>query len=374
MLSPDKETMMVFYTNEVTATDKEVELNMVAYDKEMNEISRGVLDIGENYSISRMRLLNDGRLLLLGYESTPEVGEVIKSDKVKNGDFYVMLYDGVNVEKTKVDIGKHLNSFLWKVEKNGSIVLFGLYSDTGESGVDGAFFVKLTADLNIDRITTEEFEDDFITQFWTDKQKKKQERKEQNGDESDEPKFYNYFIHDLVVKENGDYMLLAEQYDINVTTQTYRTANGGTQTVTSYHYLYNDIIAVNCTANGEVNWKKAIKKRQRSTNDGGYYSSFFTTVQGNNVYLIYNNTEARMDEEETENMNTREKKAARRNILTAIYSIGENGDIDHKKLFDFEDEQERMLVPSACVRMSQNEILLFTNSTKEVKMLGWLTL
>jgi hypothetical protein len=181
-------------------------------------------------------------------------------------------------------------------------------------------------------------------------------------------------MHDLAVKENGEMTLLAEQYYMYVTTTTTTDANGRSHTSYTYHYVYNDIVAVNCTPEGDVTWKQLVKKRQHTINDGGYYSSFFTMVQGNGIFLLYNDKEANMEETDMDEKSVREKRKARRNTVAAIIHLNESGEANRKVLFDFEEDASRILIPKRCEKMSANEILLYTNAAHNAKMLGWVTL
>jgi hypothetical protein len=376
MISADKESLMILYSNEVADKDDKPETQTILYNKNLEEISRGTLDL-DDYLVQNMRLLNNGQLLALGFEAVEgETKGLIKRETIERGDCHMLLYDGTSVEKTPIELGTShkVNSLSSKIMPDNSVVVYGLYSNENVNGVSGAFFVRMNQKLEVLGVSEEEFEQDFVTQYWTQKQKKKSERRQEKGKENAEPSFYSYDIHDLVVKENGDMTLLAEQYYMYITTSTY-TSGGRTYTTTTYHYVYNDIIAVNCTKDGDINWKQNMKKRQHTTNDGGYYSSFFTAVQGNDLYLVYNYSEAALDPEEAEAMTVLERKKARKNIVAASYTIGENGDVTNGKLFDFEEEQARRLVPKLCEHMSRNEILLITSSVKNgTKILGWLTL
>jgi hypothetical protein len=158
-----------------------------------------------------------------------------------------------------------------------------------------------------------------------------------------------------------------------VTSHTYTDANGNSHTTYTYHYIYNDIIAVNCTQNGEVTWKEKVMKRQHSTNDGGYFSSFFTMVQGNNVFLMYNDKEGNMDDAE-EATTVKQKRELKKDNVAALISFSDEGETTRKTLFDFEGDLSRNLVPKRCMLMEKNEIFLFAEMGKRMKVLGLLTM
>lgn len=377
VVSGDKQSLMVMFRDEVTKDDAEEEaskMNTVLFDKDLSEVTRGVLEL-KDFRTESMRLSNDGRLFIVGFDAIyGESKGIIKRDIVTNGDCHMLVYDGSNTEKIKLDISKTIHSVALKLFDDGSSVVYGMYSNPNANGVSGAFFVKLNSELNVGFTTTEEFEENFVTQFWSERAKKKSEKRQEKGKANSEPALYSYVMHDLAIKENGEMTLLAEQYYMYVTTTTTTDANGRSHTTYTYHYVYNDIVAVNCTPEGDVTWKQLIMKRQHTINDGGYYSSFFTMVQGNSIFLLYNDKEANMEETDMDEKSVRDKRKARRNTVAAIINLNESGEANRKVLFDFEEDTSRILIPKRCEKMSANEILLYTNAAHNTKILGWVTL
>lgn len=372
-VSEDKETLMIQYGDASGAT------NIILMDKELNEVNRSIMTLPyETFQVVSARLTNNGLYCMVGYEE--EVGEtdgLIKRDIKIAGDYHVFVYDAVTAELTDIDldINNKIKSVSIKTLEDGSSIAYGMYAKEMATGISGAFFQKITSEYDVDFTTLEEFDEDFITQFWSDRQKKKAEKKKNRKNENKkvEPSLFSYIMHDLAVKENGDVVLIAEQYYMRVTSHTYRDANGNTHTTYTYHYYYNDIIAVNCKPDGEVTWKQKVKKRQYSINDGGYFSSFYTVVQGDDIYMMYNDKEANLEDSE-EATTLLEKRQQKRNTVAAFITLDIDGEMDRKTLFDFSDEASRTLVPKRCERMSKNEFLLFTEGEKRMKILGWLTL
>lgn len=372
-VSDDAESLMISYQGENGNT------HTVLFDMELSEVARNEMKLPyEEFSASASRLSNSGVLHMIGFElEKGESSGIIKREISIAGDCHMIKYDGVNgdIENFDVSIGNNIYSVALKILPDESTVVFGTYSNEKAKGVSGAFFQKINASNQVEFTTLEEFEEEFITRDWSERQKKKAEKKKEskNPKKAAEPSLFSFFMHDLAVKENGDFVLLAEQYYMYVTTTTHYGANGQTHTTTTYHYVYGDVVAVNCTAEGEVTWKQKVDKYQHTTNDHGYYSSFYTFVQGDNVFLMYNDRESNMDDAE-EVTSKREQKQQRRNRVTALITFSEDGDMKRETLFDFEDEEARTLVPKRCRKMSPNEILLFTEGTKKSKILGWVTL
>lgn len=373
IVSDDFESMLVSYQNNDGDTET------VLFNKDIEEVERTKMEIPfENFKRTSARLSNSGRLFMLGHEFTiEETSGLVKREIEKRGDYHVLIHDAVtgDMENEKLDINKHIYESSLKILPDESVVVYGMYTNQTAKGVSGAFFQKLNSSLDVTFTSLEEFEESFITQFWTARQKKKAEKKKKkkNPKKKAEPSLYSYIMHDLVIKENGDMVMLGEQYYMYVTSRTYTDANGNSHTTYTYHYIYNDIIAVNCTKDGEITWKEKVKKRQHSTNDGGYYSSFYTITQENNVYLMYNDKEGNMDDAE-EATSSKEKRELKRDNVAALITFGEEGETTRTTLFDYEGEESRNIVPKRCMKMGEKEIFLFAEMGKRTKILGWMNL
>jgi len=363
LISEDKKTLIITFDNEI-----------IVFKENLQEISRNVLNLYE-YMAPGVSLADEIRLSIIGFDAiTSENKSITKRETMTTGGCSMLFYNGSTFEKIEIDISRTINSISSKMKDNGEIIVYGLYSNEEASSVSGAFFIEMNEKAGIEKITTKDFEPGLITPYWkTEKQREKAEQREVTGKENNDPVFYDYLIHDLIIKENGDMTLLAEQYHMFSTTHTY-SVNGTPQITTSDHYVYDDIIAVNYTKDNDIDWIKTVYKRQRTVDDRGRYSSFFATVHDNTIFLIYNDSEANAGMQELEQTNTSQNKKARNNTLAAMYSISEDGTIKHGKLFDFEEEAGRRLVPKACAKMTQNEIFLFTSSMKTyTPVLGLLT-
>lgn len=372
IVSEDYQTLMVSYKNKG-------DYETILFDKNLEEVGRTSMEMPfENFTRTSARLTPSGRYYLVGYEfSKGESSGIIKRETVVRGDYFILIHDAVTgeMETVELDINKDISALAVKVLPDESTVAYGMYSNEGAKGITGAFFQKMDKKYQVEFTTLEEFEEDFITQFWSDRQKKKAEKKKKklNPKKQEEPSLYSYIMHDLAIKDNGDMVLLGEQYYMYVTSHTYTDANGNSHTTYTYHYIYNDIIAVNCTQNGEVTWKEKVMKRQHSTNDGGYFSSFFTMVQGNNVFLMYNDKEGNMDDAE-EATTVKQKRELKKDNVAALISFSDEGETTRKTLFDFEGDLSRNLVPKRCMLMEKNEIFLFAEMGKRMKVLGLLTM
>src|SRR5262249_40949277 len=154
----------------------------------------------------------------------------------------------------------------------------GFYSEKDTRGIKGPYYLAL--DRSTKQIKHESygvFDHDFVTMYMTEKEEKKADRKAKKKGE-DLGIEWDYDLREIVRKEDGGAILMAEQYYMYVQTVCTSTGNGGQTCRNIYHYVYNDIIAVNIDASGNIVWSAKVPKRQHTTNDGGMYSSYAMAV------------------------------------------------------------------------------------------------
>jgi hypothetical protein len=167
-------------------------------------------------------------------------------------------------------------------DNKGNIICGGFYSDKGTTTMKGAYF--FTIDFTTKAIVKKSFKEfgvEFLTQNLTEREKEKVEKKLEKGKEVEE---YAYKLDDLILREDGGLVLVGEQaYSV---TTTHYSSSGMSYKETRYYY--NDIVVVNISPEGEIEWGTKIPKRQMTTNDGGYFSSYLMVVLKDKLYFIFN--------------------------------------------------------------------------------------
>lgn len=107
--------------------------------------------------------------------------------------------------------------------------------------------------------------------------------------------FNDYELKDIIIREDGGYLVLAEHHYVS-------TRNFHGQTMGFYsksydmhynsnlrEYFYGDILVVSYDANGSKEWHNFIRKEQTTQEDGGLFSAFSYLNTGNNLVFIFNN-------------------------------------------------------------------------------------
>jgi len=369
-------TLELIYEDQLKKDDPLVVSNMKGklFDENLKIIEENDFMLPyPSFSIINTKLSNEGLIYMAGYQTSTEKSNngIIRRDVTVYGDLEVLVLDleSGEIEVLDVSLGDRIvNSFTFKIDNEGSFIISGLMGKE-KGGISGCFYAKYNSSLKEEAINFVDFEEDFITQDWSDKSKEKLEKQnkknENKGEEGRNPNLYNYKIRDLIVKPDGTSTLLAEQYYVREVTRTYTTSNGGTRTETTYYYYYKDIIALNFDENGDLVWKTVIDKYQMSTNDGGYYSSFFTILDGNDINIIYNDRES--NAADTEGMTNAQIKALRRTTVGVRVLLNEEGGQAKEKLFEFE-EGGLKLVPKVCESAGDQIGFLYARSNKGDKI------
>jgi len=108
--------------------------------------------------------------------------------------------------------------------------------------------------------------------------------------------FDNFNVNDIIVKNDGGILLIAENNTI-ITRSNYTSPNFGFYSPFYYstlpdasavEYHYGDIMALSYDGNGKAVWSKFIRKEQVSQNDGGSFSSYGLLNSGGSLVFIFN--------------------------------------------------------------------------------------
>lgn len=195
-----------------------------------------------------------------------------------------LMYDHATDELNEYEIKldpKFISDIILAVTESGDIVCSGFYSNKSSNAITGTFYLKIDKETKkIEREGIMDFSTEFLTQFMSSKRASKNKE------------LYDYNLRYLVQREDGGAILVAEQYYEYVVCST--DPKTGAQTCT-YYYYYNDIIVVNVSPEGKIDWAEKIPKLQMSRNDGGYFLSFAFAVSNNTLYFMFNDHPKNID-------------------------------------------------------------------------------
>ncbi len=350
--------------------EEETKYGYKVFDQDLQEVSGGTYEFpfeSKYCRINTMHLSNTGDFftVVTEYQASEEKRIFNNYANYKTMHIYHINSDGM--EDVEIDLeGKRVEALNINSDNNRQFILTGTYGERKRAGIKGLFYLKL--DFKSQEIVAEgfeEFSEDFITQDWSDRQKKKNEKQKAKGKNAD-PQLYEYVMRDVHILEDGSVVGSMEQFFIRVVTYT-DPKTGSTRT--TYYYYYNDIIAFKVGPDGGFDWYKKIDKYQVSTNDGGYFSSYERFVDGGKMYMIFNDNS--MNYDESGNFGDPEKLRAstlskKKNTVALVEMDLETGEFSRKMFFD-RSELGAIAVPKLFnVDYNNGEVLVYAiKGTKE---------
>lgn len=122
----------------------------------------------------------------------------------------------------------------------------------------------------------------------------------ETGERSKKRAFNDYHIKQMIVKKDGGFVLIAE--DFFITNRTSTPGWGGyyysyyynpfmSSSVREYHY--NDIFVISYNGNGQRDWHAFVRKSQYSIEDGGIFSSYALINTGGMLGFLFNDFNTR---------------------------------------------------------------------------------
>jgi len=188
---------------------------------------------------------------------------------------------------------RHITDISFSSDNSRLFTCTGLYGLGGtnrlrseaDNGITkGIFYFQL--DFEKKQILNEgyiEFEKDFITEGWSDRDKKRADRQEARGKGT--PAFYSYDFRKMATLKDGSLVGTMEQYYVVMMSRTDPRTG---VTTTTYRYFYNDVIVYKVSPEGTFSWVKKIQKHQVSDNDYGYMSSIAQYIADDKMVVLFN--------------------------------------------------------------------------------------
>ena len=317
--------------------DEETKYGYKIFDLDLQEVSQGTYQFpfeSKYCRVNAMHLSNTGDFFTVVTEYQESETKKLFRNYANYKTMHIYHITPEGMEDVEINLeGKRVEALNINSDNNRMFIITGTYGEREKPGINGLFYLKL--DFKTQKILNEgfeEFSEDFITQGWSDRQKKKVEKKRARGKDAD-PQLYQYVMRDVHVLEDGSVVGSMEQYYVRVVTTT--DSRGVTRT--TYYYYYNDIIAFKVGEDGGFDWHKKIKKYQVSTNDGGYYSSYERFIDDGKMYMIFNDNNLNYDESGNFSDELKFKASTlskKKNTVALVEMDLETGEFTRKMFFD----------------------------------------
>lgn len=285
------------------------------FDTNLNELWKKNIRLpypDDVFDVKDYRVDNEGNVYILGVVYETKKARTV-SNRSANYRYSVLAYtdEGERKKEYKISLrDKFITDLTFRVGNDGNLVLAGFYSEQSVENAKGTCYFRINAETEeMMRIAVKEFDFEFLTEQMNERQRDRAELAEERGDTRREAELLQYDLDDLILRSDGGAVLIAEQYYVFEDTyqdfvdprfggvgRVGRFGNAGFQR--DRYYNYNDIIVVNISPDGNIDWASRIPKRQRTVNDGGYYSSYAKTITSGKLYFVYNDNPRNLEADE----------------------------------------------------------------------------
>jgi hypothetical protein len=277
----------------------------------------------------------------------PRVGPENKRYVLLNYDF-----EANTLKEYDVSVkDKWINSVTFGITPDGDLAIGGFYSNDFRFAISGTFYFLLDgADKSVKASGLMPFDREFLRKF-------------NAGRTTENRELEDYFFDHFLLFENGEALLIAEQYYM---TEMIRTDPAtGYQTIT-YSYNYNDIILVKINSDGSIAWNVKVPKYQATVNDNGPFSSYALVWNKDVVHLAFNDHSENLDKlRKNENADLRSFGNVRKSVATVV-SVNRKGEMNRQILFDSRD-MKVVMKPKNAFQSGPRELLIYGKWRRDYK-------
>lgn len=355
-LSSDSSSFLVYHNRPFSKQSDEI-FSFRIFDFDFNLLYQKELSLPykhQAYEISDYLFDGSSNIYMLS-GMTPQKSESRVTRIGPENKRYVLLnYDFESNTLKEYDVSvknKWINSVTFGVTPKGDLAIGGFYSNDFRFSISGTFYFLLDgASKAVKAQGLMPFSSDFLRKFG-------------NSRDRDNQRLEDYFFDHFLLFENGEAILIAEQYYVSEMIRTDPAT--GYQTI-NYVYNYNDIIIVKINANGSIAWNVKVPKYQATTNDNGPYSSYALVWDHRKIHLLFNDHQDNFERLRNDpNAGLKSFGNVRRSVA-ALVTVNEDGKMKRQKLFDAK-EVDTVLKPKIAFQSESNEIIIYGKKRRNFK-------
>ncbi|MBL4862175.1 MAG: hypothetical protein JKY09_04050 [Crocinitomicaceae bacterium] len=346
VLSPNDKNILIMHPSIIEPKEGEANTwHALSLDENLEENWKYDFTLpSNNLYLDKVKFSNEGKVFCAGIENVKLKKKArlmtysfLAEDCLIGEAYQLVIVDGKNKNMKVIDLAMGEGNIIsYSMDLLGDEVIFYGLTGSKENVAEGVMVKKISSTGEQLFLTEEKFASNF---FALDEDLNPKSK----GISIKSKMQRNFILRDLTLSDNGDLILLAEQFQFYTTTMTspYSRGAGSGSMATgpsiSLHYIYSDIIAINCSSEGEIKWMNRIHKYQHSENDYGYFSSYYAMVKGNDLYILMNDFEYYVRFKELQDKTLKEKRKAKKKNVVSVTKISSNGEVDRKILIEVED-------------------------------------
>jgi hypothetical protein len=371
-ISADSSKFVIMVSPPEIGKEQKAKRQFIVLDLDFNEVDNIELDfpfLERDFRVARSHMDPMGNIHML---CEIAIEESKRSSFFRNEEREARvftLYKGATaVEEYKINFLNEDAGFIsqikMKTDKLGRLQCAGFYSDRKGNSTKGVFVFTIDPSTKeISNVSSQEFTDEYLNQFLSDRQVRKKDRKRsKNKEKNPYERLYYYKVRDLVMKEGGGFYMVAEFYLHTTTTTT--DANGNTRV--THHYRYNDLMVINVLEDNSISWFSRVPKYQYTTNDNGYYSGIVMGLNNDNSLNILFN-----DDRDNANVVDHDNKGKMKykRIRTVLVKFDNDGNATKTPLINAK-KSSALLVPGLSPKGKSNDIILYSNLKKKNRFIN----
>lgn len=305
---------------------------------------------GRNFEIHKTRVGADGRVFML-VRIQYEKGE-LSNRQGPRFRYGLVTFDGTSVvEDYDITLEENfISDISFSIGDDGNVLCAGFYSPRGINRAAGTFLLKINRSLEA---VTDKHLSEFDPQFAA--------RFEAGFRIRNKPELTDFKLDQMIFFEDGNIGLIAEQFLIDqICYQDFRTGMFNC----NYLYYHNNIIVVNISSEGRINWAADIPKFQESTNDDGVYSSYAFARSGNNLYFLFNDHPKNNTVKDERDMYVMNNIRRAEPVLVKLDGEGRFT----RRPVGAGKPSRFYVIPRDAVQISERSILLFSGTSNKYKI------
>ena len=351
------DTKLIVYYRKPAYKDQKAEIGFQVYDDNMKMIYQKNQRLAyeeDLLDLEKMLVDNEGN----AYSLFKIFNEKRKEEKAGEANYYYLMssfqQQGEQVKDYKITLPNlFITDMSFTVDDEGQIICSGFYSKEGTLHYQGTYYQRIdTGSGEVLKTSKKPFDAGFVMENLSGREARKNTRKARKGEEMG---LSNFKMGDLVLREDGGCVLVAEQYEeIWITSTDSRYS--------SYMlYKYNDIIVVNINPDGEIGWSKKFPKRQVARGNSLSFVSYSLAVVNDKIALMYN------DHKDNLNIGPNDKPEQilnQKSVITVLSIISVNGEEKKHSLFSLKEAGKIFARPVQSEQIDDYTLIIYCERGK----------